>query len=96
MAYTISGKEFKSKEKIRGYVRQNIDLYKCGEPLSGEHKQFMVTLLPYRGMRYFEKVGCGIDQICIHDSPGSHGKQILAFIFAGQKAPRRIFHGEGV
>lgn len=74
MAYTICNEQFKNKEEIGEYVRQITKSYRYGEPLSDEHEQFMLTLLAYRGERYFEKVGCGVDHVYIQDSPGSHGK----------------------
>lgn len=79
MTYTICDKQFKNKEEIREYVRQIIKSYRYGEPLSNEHERFMMTLLAYRGKRYFEKVGAGVDHIYIHDSPGSHGKVYPCF-----------------
>ncbi len=72
--YTICDKQFKTKKEIREYIRQITKSYQYDEPLSDEHKQFMLTLLEYRGERFFEKVGCGVDYIYIQDSPGSHGK----------------------
>jgi len=77
--YTICDKQFKNKEEIREYVRLIIKSYLYCEPLSDEHERFMMTLLAYRGKRYFEKVGSGTGHVYIRDSLGSHGKVYPCF-----------------
>ncbi|WP_281767219.1 DUF3223 domain-containing protein [Methanoculleus bourgensis] len=83
MTYTICNKQFKNKEEIGEYIRQITKPYRYGEPLSDEHEQFMMTLLSYRGERYFEKVGCGVDHIYIRTHRVLMERYIPAFTSTG-------------
>jgi len=64
----VNGVEFKTKQKLREYIRQIRDQYADYDPLNNFHLKFMSELLmrhedPYR------KIGCGILSMYVKTNP---------------------------